>query len=534
MGGTNTDGRMKILATNILSPLGSTTEANYRAVRQGRTALASHAAGTRGVPFPFCAALFADGEPDFVSLCIESAAEALGRAEIGKRRTVFILSTTKGVIGRKLGDVAKEIALSLGIQNKPVVVCNACVSGVAAQVLAHRLLHSGIYDYAVITGADVQGSFIISGFHSLKALSPVPCRPFDIDRSGLNLGEAAATMVVGREDCAGSGEDAWHITAGAICNDAYHISNPHPKAEGTYRVLHELLTQADATELACVSVHGTGTMYNDQMESVAIERAALQHVPLSALKGYYGHTMGAAGLLETILTARALDDGIVLPSKGFEELGVSGKINISAKEITTTHQSFLKITSGFGGVNAGVAVTRKDAPVPSAPASVSSVPAPVPRSLRSLRCGFIATPSLTSQSRLPLVRNAVSRAVISEIDRLREQGGFHGPMHIVLFNMTSTAIVDKEFLETISDNDAYYPSPSLFVYTLPNIVTGEVAMRYGWQVETSFYVLRERNEQMIHEIVTATAQAHPGERILYGWVDRPEKEKIEIELNIKE
>ena len=132
------------------------------------------------------------------------------------------------------------------------------------------------------------------------------------------------------------------------------------------------------------------------------------------------------------------------------------------------------------------------------------------------------------------MRNAVSRAVISEIDRLREQGGFHGPMHIVLFNMTSTAIVDKEFLETISDNDAYYPSPSLFVYTLPNIVTGEVAMRYGWQVETAFYVLRERNEQAIHQIVTATAHAHPGERILYGWVDRPEKEKIEIELNIKE
>ncbi|MBR6087509.1 MAG: 3-oxoacyl-ACP synthase [Prevotella sp.] len=522
---------MKILATNILSPLGSTTEANYRAVRQGRTALASHAAGTRGVPFPFCAALFADGEPDFVSLCVESATEALSHAQIDKLRTVFILSTTKGVIGRNPGDVAKEISLRLGIENEPVVVCNACVSGVAAQVLAHRLLDCGFYDYAVITGADVQGSFIISGFHSLKALSPVPCRPFDIDRSGLNLGEAAATMVAGREDRAVVGEDAWHITAGAICNDAYHISNPHPRAEGAYKVLSELLTQADATELACLSVHGTGTMYNDQMESVAIERAALQHVPLSALKGYYGHTMGAAGLLETILTARALDDGIVLPSKGFEELGVSGKINISAKEITTTHQSFLKIISGFGGVNAGVAVTRKDAPVP---APAPSAPLSAPRPLRPLRCGFIATPSLTIQSRLPLVRNAVSRAVISEIDRLREQGGFHGPMHIVLFNMTSTAIVDKEFLETISDNDAYYPSPSIFVYTLPNIVTGEVAMRYGWQVETSFYVLRERNEQMIHEIVNATAQAHPGERILYGWMDRPEKNKIELELYIKE
>lgn len=520
---------MKILATNILSLLGSTTEANYRAVRQGRTALASHAAGTRGVPFPFCAALFADGEPDFVNLCVESATEALSHARIDKLRTVFILSTTKGVIGRNPGDVAKEISLRLGIENEPVVVCNACVSGVAAQVLAHRLLDCGFYDYAVITGADIQGSFIISGFHSLKALSPVPCRPFDIDRQGLNLGEAAATMVVGREDCAGSGEDAWHITAGAICNDAYHISNPHPKAEGTYRVLNELLTQADATELACVSVHGTGTMYNDQMESVAIERAALQHVPLSTLKGYYGHTMGAAGLLETILTARALDDGIVLPSKGFEEMGVSGKINISAKEITTTHQSFLKIISGFGGVNAGVAVTRKDAPAP-----VPSAPLSAPRPLRPLRCDLIATPSPTSKSRLPLVRNAVSKAVIREIDRLIEQRDLQDPMHVVLFNMSSTAVVDGEFQRTISDNDAYYPSPSLFVYTLPNIVTGEVAMRYGWQVETTFYVLGERDEQVIHQIVTATAHAHPGERILYGWVDRPEKEKIELELNIKE
>ena len=78
---------MKILATNILSPLGSTTEANYRAVRQGRTALASHAAGTRGVPFPFCAALFADSEPDFVNLCVESATEALYHARIDKLRT---------------------------------------------------------------------------------------------------------------------------------------------------------------------------------------------------------------------------------------------------------------------------------------------------------------------------------------------------------------------------------------------------------------------------------------------------------------
>lgn len=514
---------MKILATNILSPLGSTTEANYRAVRQGKAALSAHAAGTRGVPFPFCAALFADAEPDFVSLCVESATEALSHAAIDKLRTIFILSTTKGVIGRNPGEVAKEISLRLGIHNEPVVVCNACVSGVAAQVVAHRLVDGGTYDYAVITGADIQGKFIISGFHSLKALSPVPCQPFDIDRQGLNLGEAAATMVVGRDNCAASGEDAWHISAGAICNDAYHISNPHPKAEGTYRVLRELLTQTDPDELACVSVHGTGTMYNDQMESVAIERADLQHVPLSALKGYYGHTLGAAGLLETVLTTRALDDGIVLPSKGFQNIGVSGNISISASELATQKQAFLKIISGFAGVNAGVAVTKNPTPFPST----------VPRSLRPLRCDSIATPHHPSKSRLPLVRNPLSRAVINEIERLREQGSIHRPMHVVLFNMSSTAVVDREFLRTISDDGAYYPSPSLFVYTLPNIVTGEVAIKYGWQVETSLYVLRNRNEQIIHEIVNATILAHPGERILYGWVDRPENEKIELELNLK-
>ena len=115
--------------------------------------------------------------------------------------------------------------------------------------------------------------------------------------------------------------------------------------------INAVLEGQDKSRLATVCVHGTATLYNDQMESKAIERANLSDVPLSALKGYYGHTMGAAGVLETILTMRATDDGIILPSKGFTEPGVSGKVSISSELKKTDKRAFLKLMSGFGGCN---------------------------------------------------------------------------------------------------------------------------------------------------------------------------------------
>ena len=355
---------MRVLATNIISPLGSTTEENYQALLQGKTALRHYVAGTRNIPFDFCASMFPE-RPDFTDLCIQSAKEAMDKAESsplgGDRGGLFLLSTTKGKICERLGETAKEIATQIGIESEPIVVCNACVSGVAAQVLAMRLLRAGMYDYAVITGADILNRFIVSGFQSLKALSAEPCRPFDIERLGLNLGEAVGTMVIAPSKSPREGN--WELEAGAICNDAYHISSPHPKGDGAYKVLQEVMSGANTDDLACVGVHGTATMYNDQMESVAIERAGLSDVPISALKGYYGHTLGAAGLIETIITMRALDDGIVLPSKGFYELGVSKKVNISSETLhidgSRRGLSFIKMLSGFGGVNAAVRYVKR-------------------------------------------------------------------------------------------------------------------------------------------------------------------------------
>ena len=499
---------MRILATNITSPLGNTTEENFLAVRSGMTGVAHHAAGTRCVPFDIEASLFSV-EPDFEALCLASASEALCHTTIDPSRTIFILSSTKARLDEPMGETARKIALKLGIENEPVVVSNACASGIAAQILALRLIEAGMYDYAVVTGADVQSKFIISGFQSLKALSPQPCRPFDIERLGLNLGEAAATMVVGRDNDNHNHNlnQNWHVTAGAICNDAWHISGPHPKGDGAYRALTQLLSGIEPENIACIGVHGTATMYNDQMESVAIERAGLSAVPLSALKGYYGHTMGAAGLLETILTARALDDGIILASKGFSEPGVSGKVNISANERKTDKHAFIKMISGFGGVNAAVMVEKT-------PIATREGETPIFNP-----CETGQNHAVNTGRRMDTLSRAAVKA--SEGINLPEAD-------VILFNRDASTVTDKAFMQTIEDDD-YFPSPSLFIYTLPNIAAGEIAIRHGWQTETSFYVLRNRNERLMNQIIQATLSALHRNNIplVSAWIDN-EYEKLKI------
>jgi 3-oxoacyl-[acyl-carrier-protein] synthase-1 len=279
---------------------------------------------------------------------------------------LFILSTTKGNVelldNRSpqfpdkhiqqfpenrvlLSETARQIARHIGFTTQPLVVSNACISGLSAQITAMRLLESGAFDIAVVCGADVQSRFIISGFSSFKALSPMECRPFDIERVGLNLGEAAATIVFARK---AEGKQ-WAVESGAVRNDAFHISSPSKNGEGATLALAAVTGAADTSRLAFVNAHGTATMFNDQMESVAIGRAGLAHVPVNAYKGYYGHTLGAAGGLATVLSMAAADDHTVLATKGFGELGVSGKVMLSAQHQDTDKESFVKMISGFGG-----------------------------------------------------------------------------------------------------------------------------------------------------------------------------------------
>ena len=250
-----------------------------------------------------------------------------------------------------LAKAAREVMRFFGNPGKPIVVCNACISGVCAQIEAMRALRSGRYDYAVVIGADEQSPFIISGFLSFKAISDEPCRPFDKDRKGLNLGECAATVVLEASDGKKSG---WELVCGAIRNDANHISGPSRTGEGSYLCLMEVLKECNRNELAFVNVHGTATAYNDEMESIALYRAGLIDVPVTGLKGYYGHTMGAAGLMESILSMYAVRDNTVLATRGYSEQGTTYPVSVCSEIRECNGSEFIKLLSGFGGSNAAL------------------------------------------------------------------------------------------------------------------------------------------------------------------------------------
>ena len=302
---------------SIISPLGEGSQANIEAVKAGRSGLKIYTGRFESVE-PFCASLF-DTPQEFVPLCIRSVEMAKGETDLADPATIFILSTTKGD-QLDLLTPAQSIARHFGNPNPPIVVSNACTSGVCAQITALRLLDAGFYKRAVVVGCDIQTKFIISGFQAFKALSPEPCLPFSPDRKGLNLGEAAATIIYTAE-----AHEGWRLEAGSIHNDANHISAPSRTGEGAYRCLTDVAEGIEPAEIALLGVHGTATLYNDDMEKTAIERAGMQNVPMSVLKPFFGHTMGAAGVVETIIGMELVQRGI-----------------------------FIKMLSGFGGVNAAV------------------------------------------------------------------------------------------------------------------------------------------------------------------------------------
>ncbi len=367
---------INIIGHNIISPLGLTSEENYQSVIRGRSAL--HLYDDKfGLHEAFCGSLINRGfiyekasesgiDDDyslFEKLAILSASGAIKDSGINPSdpNTIFILSTTKGnvdLLEENMHDErcylhtsALRIADYFGNKANPIVVSNACISGVCAQIEGVRQLLSGLYSTAIIIGCDILSKFIISGFQSFKALSTKPCKPYDKDRTGLNLGEAAGTIILRKENSPASD---WHYVASSIHNDANHISGPSRTGEGAFRVLQDIVRQIDKSELAFLNAHGTATAYNDEMESIAIGRADLSDIPLSGLKGYYGHTLGAAGIIETILSIMAIDEGIIIATRGYDKSGTSGKLYLSNQTRHTDKRSFIKILSGFGGSNAGI------------------------------------------------------------------------------------------------------------------------------------------------------------------------------------
>lgn len=563
-----------IIADNIISPLGETSEENYLSVKSGRSGIRAYEPGTCNIPEGFYASLLFE---DFETLALKSAQKAIGNArlELKGKRTAFILSSTKGNIEENisLADSAQRIASQLGIDSQPIVVCNACISGLSALILGNRLIDSGLYDAAIVCGCDTPRQFILSGFQSLKALSPEPCRPFDMERMGLNLGEAAATLILSKNPIQGN---SWRMGDGFIRNDAFHISTPSKTADGLYLSLQRTLEsftkeisstckQIDMKEhLAFINAHGTATLFNDQMESVAIGRAGLSDLPANAYKSFWGHTMGAAGILETIISMKAIDDDTILGTRGFSELGVSGKMNICAENRQTDKKGFIKMLSGFGGCNATIWAAKN-------PERENITLSQIEQQNREFTTTHTIriTPEevILDQQKLwerkeeqgeqegqehhsllttlykQMIGNypkfykmdGLSRLgfVASEILLNAEKGETDEERAIIFFNHSSSIASDRNYKESINDKDNYFPSPSIFVYTLPNIVTGEIAIRNHFHGETSFFILPDKDERMMEEILQASCRDDQSKSFLTGWIDYEDERHFEADLKIK-
>lgn len=579
---------LKVVSTNIVSPLGMSSQENWRAVMQGRSAL-RRLENYKGIPLPFVASVFTpeqveelaiEGFTRFESLAIRSITEALTHTDLDVHgeRTIFILSTTKadveelGFAEERDGDYhrpalsAQRIAEHVGIGGGAIVCCNACISGVSAQILADRLISTGHYDNAVVCGADLVSSFTASGFLSFKSLSNEACRPFDADRQGLNLGEAAATIVFTRADSLREGD--WLFECGEMDNDAFHLSTPAPSGEGARKVLEAVMKGRDASELAFVSAHGTATMFNDQMESVAIEKAGLSAVPLTALKGWFGHTLGASGVLEVILGMMAVSESVVLPLRGFREIGVSGKVNVSSELRATDKNSFLKMISGFGGCNAAALYRRvregkEREAVPELKETAHSMSETAPElketahleadhsmgeavpSLKELHRVHILPGGVTLDGKpLPiqsqgagLLReiyrkyvgdypkyhkmDALSRLAFLATELLLSRGDVpqDSKRATILFNRTSSVVTDRCHLGSIAKPGEFYPSPSVFLGTLPNIATGEIAIRHGYTGETSLYITDFRDEALMKNVIGSSFSQGGFRSLICGFVD---------------
>ena len=288
-------------------------------------------------------------------------------------KTLFILSTTKGNINLlekqlkdqfpknrlMLWEMGRVVQEFLGIANQPLIISNACISGVMAIMTAFRMLQEGRYDHAIVSGGDILSEFVISGFMSFQSLSPTPCKPYDANRDGLSLGEGCGTLIL-TSDPSSFTTLPVKISGGAVTNDANHISGPSRTGEELHLAIDAALKEArlKPEDIGLINAHGTATPYNDEMESKAFGLSHLDQTPLNSLKGYWGHTLGAAGVIESIISVRSMIEGIMIKSLGFEETGTPVSLNVLRENKRTDYNSILKTASGFGGCNAALILEK--------------------------------------------------------------------------------------------------------------------------------------------------------------------------------
>lgn len=414
--------------------------------------------------------------------------------------TLFIFSTTKGNIDNLNHDqsdyihsLADNVVAYFKNPNKPICVSNACISGVSAVIYAHRLIQRGEYKNIIVVGGDLLTDFVVSGFDSFRSLSHNVCKPYDKDRDGISLGEGASSLILSSETNA---PNCYYIAGGATSNDANHISGPSRTGEELAHAITTALNEAGlkTSDVSFVNMHGTATVYNDEMESKALAVAGLADSIVVSTKGYFGHTLGCSGVLELAVSVSLAERGEIAKTIGFEEIGTPVKLNVTKTIIKDKPcDVFVKTGSGFGGCNAAVVVYNRNFEAKEMRAtntytqteSVELSEIDCNSDFKTYIKGLFASVSepYMKFSKMDDYCRLGTTAVQLLLDKA---GGVsqYDPYEIALIVNTDTGCIESDLGHW--DNitaDEYVSSPAIFVYTLPNVVAGEICIKNKFKGE---------------------------------------------------
>lgn len=252
------------------------------------------------------------------------------------------------------------LANRLGLSGPALTLTNACSSGTDAIGLGAAWIRQGLCQTVLAGGADALSEISYNGFARLMVASPEPCSPFDLERTGLNLGEGAAVLVL---EGSGLGRTCGHVLGYGTCGDAHHLTAPHPEARGLRRALADCLERSGlrTADVGFVNVHGTATVNNDAAEGPLLAEM-LPGVPVSATKGFTGHALGAVGAIEAAFVLGCLGRGELPQSRGFRHSDPVVKARPVSERTRIEANSAVSLSLAFGGLNAALALGRGERP----------------------------------------------------------------------------------------------------------------------------------------------------------------------------
>ena len=466
-------------------------------------------------------------------------------ADLREPDCTLLLSTTKGNIDLLselpadspvfLWKMAERIGDFFGATNQVEVISNACISGVSALIVAKRWIESGRYKRVIVAGGDILSHFITSGFLSFRSVSAHPCRPYDIQRDGLSLGEACGAVLLETQG------NANHIilSGGAISNDANHISGPSRTGDGLALAINQAMEEAGALpeDISFINAHGTATVYNDEMESKAIHLAGLAAVPVNSLKPYFGHTLGASGIIETLLCIEQLKEGRYYGTLGYETLGVPMPITVYATHQPIPMKCCIKTASGFGGCNAAIVLTlpayqKQPSRVQSSVTVHTTATVSIENSCLSMNGETVfssSAPNFAQFIREAYKNTGGSNMKFYKMDDLcklgytaveyllKEKNFQPEEIGILLVNAAASLNTDIRHQMIINQEGDHAASPTVFVYTLPNVVAGEICIRHKIQGENTFFIEKEFDADKLEEYARIVMKKGNLKACITGW-----------------